>query len=372
MGSRSAVVAVTNDLTTDRRVARTCDVLRECNYKIVLVGRRKDSDAAIPEADKVVRMRMWFGRGPLFYAEYNIRLFLLLMTNSCDLVVSNDLDTLLACWLAHRMKGCDLVYDSHEYFTEVPELKGRFARRVWLSIERFIFPKLKHVITVNGSIAAAYNDAYGVEPVVVRNLGSRPKLDDVPTRAELGLPIDKVILILQGSGINVDRGAEELVLAMKRLPNTYLLLIGGGDAWDSLRKSISHFDLSNRIRMIERLPYEEMMGYTINADIGLSLDKDSGLNYRFSLPNKLFDYHYAGLAIVASDLPEVSGIVRGFDSGVLIDEVTPETIQGAVEFLLSNPEELARLKQNAKFAAAELDPQIERGRLKDVILGLGR
>jgi glycosyltransferase involved in cell wall biosynthesis len=81
--------------------------------------------------------------------------------------------------------------------------------------------------------------------------------------------------------------------------------------------------LSDRVRLLPRMPYERMMQYTRNADLGLSLDKDTNLNYRFSLPNKLFDYFRASIPVLVSDLPEVAGIVRKYEAGVVIAQVDP-------------------------------------------------
>src|SRR5688500_271887 len=99
------------------------------------------------------RFRMFFEKGALFYAWFNVRLFWFLLFRSSDILVANDLDTLLPNYLVSKLKRKKLVYDSHEYFTEVPELISRpKVKAVWEHIERFIFPKLKYVSTVNHSI----------------------------------------------------------------------------------------------------------------------------------------------------------------------------------------------------------------------------
>ncbi|HQW41224.1 MAG: glycosyltransferase [Flavobacteriales bacterium] len=369
---RRAFVTVTNDLATDNRVHRTCTVLQELGYNVLLVGRVLPGSPALDRPYGTKRMRLLFSKGALFYAEYNVRLFFLLLFSPFSLVVANDLDTLLAAFLGTKLKGGLLVYDSHEYFTEVPELAARpSVRRVWLAIERWIFPKLKKVITVNDSIADAYKERYGVRPTVVRNIPMPRELGPLSTRLELGLPMDRTILIMQGSGINVQRGAEEAVLAVKELPECLLLMIGGGDAWPVLEQLVKEHDLADRVRMLPRMPYEAMMQYTRNADLGLSLDKDTNLNYRFSLPNKLFDYFRAGIPALVTDLPEVAGIVRKFDAGIILPAPEPALIAATVRAWAADATRREALRRNATFAAVSLDGQRELEALKAVFQDLG-
>lgn len=373
-----AIVSVTNDLSTDNRVHRTCTVLRELGYEVLLVGRVLPGSEPIQRAYATKRMRLLFRKGAAFYGEYNLRLFFFLLFQHADLLVANDLDTLLANHLIARLHGKKLVYDSHEYFTEVPELQGRFARRVWLAIERWSFPQLKHVITVNDSIARAYRERYPQRTVrqahrdivVVRNIPMHRDLGPLPSRKELDLPEDRFILIMQGSGINVQRGAEEAVLAMKELPDALLLLIGGGDAWPVLERMVQEYGLQDRVRLLPRMPYERMMQYTRNADLGLSLDKDTNLNYRYSLPNKLFDYFRAHIPALVTDLPEVAGIVRRYGSGIVLPHPEPALIVAEARALMADPARRDTLRQKAIFAASSLDGEREKEALKALFQGL--
>jgi glycosyltransferase involved in cell wall biosynthesis len=374
--AKRAIVSVTNDLATDNRVHRTCTVLQELGYEVLLVGRILPGSLPLERPYTTKRMRLLFSKGPLFYAEYNLRLFLLLFVVRASLFVANDLDTLLPNFLVAWLRGRQLVYDTHEFYTEVPELVARpRVRAVWLAIERWIFKKLAHVLTVNRSIANAYAERYpqreGEAIAVVRNIPMRREAGPQPTRAELGLPEAAKLLVLQGAGINVDRGAEEAVLAMKDLPGHLLLVIGGGDAWPVLERMVTEHGLQDRVRLLGKMPYERMMAHTRHALVGLTLDKDSNLNYRFSLPNKLFDYLQAGVPVVATDLPEVAAIVREHGCGLVIPAPEPAIIAAAVQRLTADPHQHDAMRQRAIFAARSLDGEREKEVLKAFLARLG-
>lgn len=355
---KRVILSVTNDLSTDQRVDKVARSLQKMGFQVVLIGRLLPESVPLRRDYPCHRMKLWFRKGALFYAEYNLRLFFLLMTTRADIHLANDLDTLLANYLAAKLKKRTLVYDSHEYYTEVPELKGRkHVQKFWLRIEQWIFPKLKYVYTVNQSIARIYEDLYRVPVKVVRNLPESEEIAKILCREELGLPTDKFIVILQGSGINIDRGGEELVEAMAYLPECFLVIVGSGDVIEQLKSQSKIRKLSGRILFRPKMPYDEMMQYTLNADLGVTLDKDTNLNYRYSLPNKIFDYMKAGIPVLSSNLPELRRIIEEYQIGTIVTSHNPEEIARAIERVRSNPVQCRQWSENTKFAKSVLNWQ---------------
>ncbi len=366
-----AIVSVTNDLLTDQRVSRTCDLLHHLGYKVVLVGRKKKGSTPLPKRKyHMYRFSLPFEKGFLFYAFYNMRLFFFLMFNKAHLLVSNDLDTLFPNFLIHKIKGTPLVYDSHEYFTGVPEIQHRpFVKNIWKTIERFCFPKLKYIFTVNNSIASLYKTQYAKPVEVVRNLPDISSSNAFKDRHTLGLPTEKKIVVLQGAGINIDRGAEEALLAMQTkfgLSQAVLYIIGDGDALPVLKEIKESYNLEGKVFFLPRMPYSELMHYTANADLGLTLDKDTNENYRFSLPNKLFDYIHAQVPILASDLVEVRKIITQYHIGMISHSHAPDHLAGLMQQMLFDTKMRAVWKKNLKIAAKELNWNNEKKTLENV------
>ena len=329
------IISTTNDISTDNRVNKVALMLLDLGYDVLWVGRKLKSSSPLNRTYKTHRLKLFFTKGALFYAEFNVRLFFFLLTQKSDILLANDLDTLLANFLVSRLKRKELVYDTHEYFLGVPEIQDNgLAKGVWTFIERWIFPQLKTVFTVNNSIANLYEQDYGIRPKVFRNISPVNLPEKKKTRQELGLPADKQIIINQGSGMNVDRGIEEAFEAILKLDNTILLLVGSGDVIPKLKQKVEERNAQNKVMFVDRVPYQDLLQYTLNADVGISLDKDTNINYRFSLPNKLFDYIHCGSPVVCSNVIEVRSIVDEYGLGKSIEKVTPTNIAKALTVVL--------------------------------------
>jgi glycosyltransferase involved in cell wall biosynthesis len=358
---------VTNCICHDQRVVKIAATLSKSGCEITIIGRRSgdccNSDS-VPF--KTRRFRMIFKKGFLFYKFFNIRLLFYLLFNKNDILVANDLDTLLPNYIVSKLKRIPLVYDSHEYFTGVAEIQNKpFVKWVWKTIEKMIFPRLKYVMTVSDSIAVQYENEYGIRSVTVRNCSILSTGINSYSREELNVDKEHLLLILQGTGINIDRGGEELIEAIRMTENVSLLVIGSGDLLPALKEKVSQFNISDRVRFIPVLPWEKLMRYTRSADAGLSLDKDTNLNYRFSLPNKLFDYISAGIPVIAGNLPEVSKIIRDTGCGLIIPDINEDEIARVLKNLSGNRELLNELKHNAKNASEYLNWENESERVRD-------
>lgn len=372
MERKRIIISAISDLVTDQRVHRTSLTFTKQGWKVTLIGRKLKSSMPLnARRYRAFRFKLWFEKGPLFYASYNLRLFFYLMFHKFDLLVANDLDTLLANYLASRIKRKPLLYDSHEFFTGVPELENNsFARKVWVGIERLIFPRLKYIITVNDSIASLYSNMYHKEVRVIRNIPEMPLLTGQLKREEIrkSIPVEdgKKLLIMQGAGINVDRGAEEAVLAMKYIDFALLLIIGSGDVIGKLKAMVKENNLSTKVKFLDKMPFDQLMNYTRAADAGLTLDKDTNINYRLSLPNKLFDYIHAGIPVLASYVPEVKKIIEQYKIGVIIDNHDPKHIADKITFMFADNNRYALWKQNLDTAARQLSWSVEEKKLLDL------
>jgi hypothetical protein len=105
MSKRHITVLVSNDLEFDQRVRKVCATLNALDFEITLVGRLLTTSRNFERPYELRRFRLWFSKGALFYAHLNLRLFFYLLFKKTDIILANDLDTLLPAFLVARLRG---------------------------------------------------------------------------------------------------------------------------------------------------------------------------------------------------------------------------------------------------------------------------
>lgn len=325
------IVSVTNDLSTDQRVDKVCNTLHNNNFDVLLIGRKLPNSFDLHRKYNTKRINLLFNKGFLFYAEFNFRLFFLLLFSKKDVLLSNDLDTLLANFLVSKIQRKKLIYDSHELFTEVPELIDKpFVKSIWLTLESWILPQLKNCYTVCQSIADFYNTKYNTSFKVIKNFPVKKEVQkgEFPFYSE-----ENKIIIYQGA-LNKGRGLELMIETMQHLNNTIFVIVGHGDILESLHRKVAQEKLTDKVKFLGRVSPEELHKTTPSAHLGISLEEDLGLNYRFALPNKIFDYIQAEVPVLVSNLPEMKHIVLSSKIGEIVESRTPKKLANQIEKLL--------------------------------------
>ena len=186
------------------------------------------------------------------------------------------------------------------------------------------------------------------------------------------IPPGVKIFLFQGAGINIDRGAEESIEAISKVENAVLLFIGGGDVVEQLKRKVAAKRLTDKVFFIPKQPFKELIRFTRMADFGLTLDKNTNLNYKYSLPNKLFDYIQAHLPVLSTDLIEVKRIIEKYDIGLITSDSDPQSLAEKMSEMISDEIRLARWKNNLNIAAAELNWEKEQQKFIEVITDAGR
>lgn len=354
MAELRIIATVINDVAYDQRMIRICSSLTQFGHSVKLIGRRLDD---LPDSDQVFeqqRLNMLFNSGPLFYILYNIKLFFILLRSSFDVVHAVDLDTLFPAYLVCKIRGKKLVYDAHEYFTEVPELIHRPAkRRIWLLLQDYLIKRLNNAITVSQSIADELEKEYGIPFLVLRNCPVKEPQNDRDQKENY---------ILYQGALNRGRGLELLIHSMQHL-DVNLKIAGSGDLEVDLKQLVNQLELQDKVEFLGKLDPDDLRVITSKAFIGYNLSENMGKSYYYSLNNKFFDYVHAGLPAITNAFPEYISLNEEFECCLFCEHSKDELVK-TVNLLLDDKDLYGKLEKNCFLASEVWNWQNEELKLK--------
>ncbi len=329
----------------DQRMQRICNTLQQYGHSVLLVGRNYPKSNAPNFKFATKRLNCIFNKGFLFYAEYNFRLFLLLLTTKAQIYCAIDLDTLLPNTIVARLKNRLLFFDAHEYFTETPEVTNRpIVKFFWQQIANACIPLCNNAYTVGPALAAIFSKQYNTTFGVIRNVPMLTK------RFEPTLLVTHQKIILYQGALNQSRGLEEAIFAMHHVNDAVLQIAGEGDLSSYLRNLVIEQNLLHKVKFLGYLQPADLAKVTQQAYIGLNLLKYEGESYYYSLANKFFDYIMHGKPQLCADFPEYLAINKQYHVAL----PTPCAIQNIadnINSLLSNEILYNQMQQNCIEAA---------------------
>lgn len=367
------ICTVINDLTFDRRMHRICTSLQENGHEVILIGRKlKKSQPLQSHIFKQRRVRCFFNKGKFFYLEYNFRLWWILLFSSFDVICSIDLDTILPGFYISKIKGKTCVYDAHEYFSEVPEVVNRrLTKAIWERVASLVIPKIKYAYTVSQSLAEELTTRYKTDFKLVRNITTTYQTitdfdkAQVIKKFKLDTSSDKTILLYQGA-LNEGRGIEAIFKAIQQMDHVILWLAGEGDLSQFLRKEAQALAIKDRVQFLGFVQPKDLKIITRLADIGLNLLENKGKSYYFSLANKTFDYIQAEKPALHPAFPEYKYLNDMHEIGVLVPDLSTESIVLALQKLINEPVFYQKIVLNCRKAKQEFTWENEEKALLDI------
>jgi glycosyltransferase involved in cell wall biosynthesis len=218
--------------------------------------------------------------------------------SAADIVHANDLDTLPAGWLLARRHRSRLVYDAHELYIGFEARPPRLWARAIRILEGALARRADAVVTASDGIAAELEQIHGLprRPLVVLNC---PPLEPVELEARNG----RVRAVYQAAvGPGRELGDLESVAAA---------------GVDVTARVIGLEGALHGVEVVPPVGSDGLVPALVVFDLGLVIDRPVTRNAELALPNKLFEYFMAGLAVVVPNAPEMASLVSQEQVGVV-------------------------------------------------------
>jgi glycosyltransferase involved in cell wall biosynthesis len=278
-----------------------------------------------------------------------------------DVWVANDWLMLpIAARLAEE-KGGHYVYDTHEFAVDEyrERLKWRlFQRPIVKSLESRYIRGARTVSTVSEGIATGLQRIYSLpeRPLVIRNT---PRYSFPPGRDN-----GERIRVLYHGIVAPVRGLEPLVASVKDWRPAYDLTIRGpvDDTYRrTLEQLIAEHGVGDRVTLAPPVAMIDLVAEAALYDVGFFAMPNLSQQHQYVLPNKLFEYIMAGLAICVSDQPEMRQVVQTHGVGVVMESIDAAQIAATVNSL--TPDRISSFKVRSREAAKVLCWECESERL---------
>ena len=254
----------------------------------------------------------------------------------CKKVLAIDLDysskhRFISLYPTFKQNNFELkvIYDAHELGSNRNGIDNFFSKIVYF-FEKITWRFIDHFISVSPSIIKWYEEEYGWKKNTL--ILNSPEIETKKTENSNGfrkkflINDDEKLLIYVGE-INKGRGITNLLEIFKDLKSR-ILFLGYGPLVNKVKDFENNY---SNIHYHETVESDSLISLIQEADVGLCLVERASLSDYFSLPNKLFEYAFAGLPVIASDFPDIKFLVEKYDLGFCCDSGSIKDVKKNIE-----------------------------------------
>lgn len=362
---------VRNSVWYDPRVIKQIDEYVKADFDVYVVGEEDNRYNAseinrIPASVRIVKIKEKYKR---FQNKFNTVLKEISVCKSLakeiaackpDIIHANDLDALLAAYIASRSWKCKIVFDSHEVYTDNFGLASAVLKKIfWSIVERWVIKRVDLVVCVSNAASDYFATKYNIpKPLVVTNCAKRQRLHEYEN---VKSPYFEV---LNHGQFYEGRGYDIMVKAAAISINTQIkyVLRGFGRMEPELRSFVDEKGLTN-VTFAPPVKTTELISAASTSHVGLAITVPINLNFKLSVSNKIFEYVSAGLPVIMSDIPEHRYLNEKYNFGIILKENTAECLRDAVMTMYENEELYREYSANAKRLSEELNWETEFAKL---------
>jgi hypothetical protein len=293
---------------------------------------------------KTGKFEDYYWHHPFIKKAHNI-----LAGNRWDLILANDLMSLPLAIKIGKPFRSKIIVDAHEY--EPLHFDDRwwfnfFLKGYWAYIASNYLPQANAMTTVCESIASEYQNNFGVSCQVLNNATQFHQLE--PT------PVDPNEIRMVHHGIcNPSRKLEKMIELMSYLDGRFTLdMMLVPDNRRYYNKLASMADGNPRVKLRKPVAMRDIVTTINDYDIGIFLLSPKAFNYRMALPNKIFEFVQARLAVAVWPSPEMAKIVAHYRLGIVSEEFNITSAARSLNALTTK--DIVRFKSHSNIAASSL------------------
>ena len=167
--------------------------------------------------------------------------------------------------------------------------------------------------------------------------------------------------------VSKERGIEKMIETMDYVDNRFTLDLMLIATWESdyYKELKAMAQTRNNVRIIPPVPFEEIVPFSTQYDIGFYILQPTCYNTKYALPNKFFEFIQARLALAIGPSPEMAKYLKTYNLGIVAPDFTPQSMAKALNTLTK--EQILIYKENANKAAEILNATKEGEKLLKIV-----